>query len=222
MKPEIWDMFIKIGLAFGAVFTGVVTYFLAKVKKNKKKIRKGKDIVSPLLCYPPDFWMTHTKIQESLTELRLKVDCARTQLTQFHNSGEFFNGTGMKRLSLTHESLASGVAGEQKRSQDLLMSMFMVLLRHVKDNIVAVYYTDDLEESYTKQYLESSNTIAYGVLPIRKSSVIIGFIMVHWCREAKAEEALKDFGLIEDWMERTQTLIEVELTNKASRDSIEA
>ena len=217
MKPEIWDMFMKIGLTLGAVFTGVVTYFLAKVKKKK---RKEKDIVSPLLCYPTDFWMTHTKIQESLTELRLKVDCARTQLTQFHNSGEFFNGTGMKRLSLTHESLASGVAGEQKRSQDLLMSMFMVLLKHVKDNNVAVYYTDDLEESYTKQYLESSNTIAYGVLPIKQSSVIIGFVMIHWCREAKAEEALKDFELIVDWMERTQTLIEVELTNKASRDSI--
>ena len=124
MKPELWDMFIKIGLAFGAVFAGIVTYFGSRRSKRKKKNFKRSNIVSPILDYPDSFWTVHSSIQESLTELRVKIDCARTQLIQFHNGGQFLDGMSMKRLSLTHESLANGVAGDQRRSQDLLMSMF--------------------------------------------------------------------------------------------------
>ena len=38
MKPEIFDMFIKIGLAGGALFTGVITFFMTY--KRKKKVNK--------------------------------------------------------------------------------------------------------------------------------------------------------------------------------------
>ena len=131
MKPEVWDMFIKIGLSIGAVFAGIVTYFSTKmIKKKNKKI----DIFSPVIDYPDSFWNIHSSIQESLTELRVKVDCARTQLIQFHNGGRFLDGMSMKRLSLTHESLANGVAGDQRRSQDLLMSMFLLFLSRIKEN----------------------------------------------------------------------------------------
>lgn len=214
MKPEIWDMFIKIGLSIGAVLTGLVGFFMSR----KKKTTKESSIVSPLLDYSDSFWTVHSSIQESLTELRVMSDCARTQLIQFHNGGRFIDGMCMKRLSLTHESLANGVSGDQRRSQDLLMSMFLLFLSRIKEDAADIRYVEDLEESYTKQYFEFSNTVAYSVLPIKKESVIVGYAMAHWCREEKAEMA--DIEVVDEWMRRTQRLIEVDLMNEGQKHKI--
>jgi hypothetical protein len=218
MKPEIWDMFMKIGLSFGAIITGLVTFFITRKKKEKKV--KSSNIISPILDYSDSFWTVHSSIQESLTELRVMSDCARTQLIQFHNGGRFIDGMSMKRLSLTHESLANGVAGDQRRSQDLLMSMFLLFLSRIKEDNAAIHYVTDLEESYTKQYFEFSNTVAYSVLPIKKETVIVGYVMAHWCREEKADMA--NIEIVDDWMHRTQRLIEVDLTNEGHKKKNEA
>ena len=143
MKPELWDMFIKIGLAFGAVFAGIVTYFGSK--RKKKNIKKS-NIVSPILDYPDSFWTVHSSIQEYKAE---------------------------------------------------------------------IHYILDMEESYTKQYFESSNTVGYSVLPIRKGSTIMGYIMSHWCREEKVDSA--DIEVVDEWMHRTQRLIEVDLASQMQK-----
>ena len=162
--------------------------------------------------FPEVFWNVHTKIQETITELRLRVDCARTHLVQFHNGGYFLDGISMKRMSLTHESLERSVSGEIKNHQDLVMSMFMPLLENVKNDTATLRYVNEMEDSYPKQHLDSSNVIAFSVLPIRNDNMIVGYIMSQWCSWNKVDSI--DEELVEDWMNRSQSLIEVELINQ--------
>ena len=96
--------------------------------KKKKKVNQS-EIISPKIDFPDHFWEVHTKIQETITELRVKVNCARSHLVQFHNGGHFIDGISMKRMSLTHESLERSVSGEMKNHQDLLMSIYMEILK---------------------------------------------------------------------------------------------
>tara|TARA_R100000664_G_C2748226_1_gene135685 strand:+ start:1342 stop:1992 length:651 start_codon:yes stop_codon:yes gene_type:complete len=209
MNISNWDEWVSLGISLAAVTAGFFTYF---INKQIKKRKKAKDIVSPSLDFPEVFWNVHTKIQETITELRLRVDCARTHLVQFHNGGYFLDGISMKRMSLTHESLERSVSGEIKNHQDLVMSMFMPLLENVKNDTATLRYVNEMEDSYPKQHLDSSNVIAFSVLPIRNDNMIVGYIMSQWCSWNKVDSI--DEELVEDWMNRSQSLIEVELINQ--------
>ena len=209
MDISNWDEWVSIGVSLAAVVAGFFTYFI------NKKIRmraKSKDIVAPQLDFPEKFWDVHTKIQDTMTELRLRLDCARTHLVQFHNGGYFLDGISMKRMSLTHESLERSVSGEIKNHQDLVMSMFMPLLEMVKKDEATLQYVTKMEDSYPKQHLESSNVIAFSALPIRRNNMIVGYVMTQWCSWNKVDDI--DEELVEDWMNRSQSLIEVELINQ--------
>ena len=209
MNISNWDEWVSLGISLAAVTAGFFTYF---INKQIKKRKKAKDIVSPSLDFPEVFWNVHTKIQETITELRLRVDCARTHLVQFHNGGYFLDGISMKRMSLTHESLERSDSGEIKNHQDLVMSMFMPLLENVKNDTATLRYVNEMEDSYPKQHLDSSNVIAFSVLPIRNDNMIVGYIMSLWCSWNKVDSI--DEELVEDWMNRSQSLIEVELINQ--------
>ena len=209
MSISNWDEWVGLGVSLAAVVAGFFTYLLNKRFRLKAK---SKDIISPRLDFPEKFWCVHTKIQETLAELRLRADCARAHLVQFHNGGYFLDGISMKRMSLTHESLERSVAGEIKNHQDLLMTMFMPLLEVVRKDEATLQYVNKMEDSYARQHLESGNVIALSVLPIRRNNMIVGYIMNQWCSWNKVDDI--DEELIEDWMNRSQSLIEVELINQ--------
>ena len=114
---DIFGSWVEFGMVAAAVAVGAAFVFVSVKKKFGRKKSKG--------VLQPDsiFWSSHTRINETLTELRVKSDAARVQLVQFHNSGEFLDGISMKKLSLTHESLRNGVSSEMSIKKDLLLSM---------------------------------------------------------------------------------------------------
>tara|TARA_R110002124_G_scaffold250008_1_gene415070 strand:+ start:837 stop:1472 length:636 start_codon:yes stop_codon:yes gene_type:complete len=207
------DDWIALGISVAALVAGFFSYFFGF--KKKKKSNKS-DIISPKIDFPDHFWEVHTKIQETITELRVKVNCARSHLVQFHNGGHFMDGISMKRMSLTHESLERSVSGEMKNHQDLLMSIYMEILNHVKKDRPKLIMVNEMDECYAKQDLESGNVIAFSLLPIKQNSLIIGYIMVEWCSWNKVDEI--EENIVVDWMSRSQSLIEVELTNQKRKN----
>ena len=209
MDISAWNEWVKIGASLAAVVAGVLTYLVRKKKKTKQKT---KDIISPILDFPEEFWSVHTSIQETITELRIMVDCARTQLVQFHNGGTFLDGISMKKMSLTHESLERSIAGESEDNQDMMMSMFMPFLKFIKDDDARIQYVSNMEECHAKHALESANIIAFSVLPIKKDNLIVGYICAQWCRWEKVDNV--DEEIVIDWLNRSQSLIEVELINQ--------
>ena len=119
MDISYWDELFALGISLAALVAGFFTYFIRKKIKNRTK---SKDIISPVLDFPEKFWNVHTKILESVTELRVRLDCARVHLVQFHNSGTFLDGISMKKMSLTHESLENGMSSEMSIKKDLLLT----------------------------------------------------------------------------------------------------
>ena len=196
---------LEIGMIIASVVAGVITILVPFLKKRKNKIKN----CSKNLDYPENFqWSIHTILHEILTELRVRVDAGRTQIVQFHNSGEFLDGISMKKFSITHESLTSGTSGETGK-KDLLVSMFLDKLNLLKKDTSEVYIVETLSDSYTKQYMQSSNIIAFSMLPICKNKEIIGYLMSQWCSWNKVDNV--DNELVSEEMESSRDRIEIQL-----------
>tara|TARA_Y100000310_G_C20559352_1_gene752253 strand:+ start:464 stop:1129 length:666 start_codon:yes stop_codon:yes gene_type:complete len=197
---------LEIGMTIAALAAGAITVIipLIKRKNNKKHNYANKN-----LDYPANFqWNIHTTLHETLTEVRIKLDCARTQIVQFHNTGQFLDGISMKKFSVTHESLTTGTAGEDGK-KDMLVSMFLDKLNLLRDNDPKLYVVEPLPESYTKQYFQNSTIIAFSMLPIRKNKEIVGYLMSQWCSWNKVDNIDED--VVNTEMERSRNLIEIQL-----------
>jgi len=205
---DIFGSWVEVGMVVAALVVGFAFVWMTVRKQfGKRKLYK----TNPGLLTMPDtcFWNAHTRINETLTELRVKSDCARVQLVQFHNTGEFLDGISMKKLSLTHESLRNGVSTEMSIKKDLLLSMCVDGLTLLTKDIPSLYITEQLDDSWCKQLLQNSNVISFSFLPLRKYNQIVGYVMCQWCSLSKVD-AIDEIDIAED-LERARALIEVQL-----------
>ena len=205
---DTFDSWVEVGMVLAALIGGFVAFlfpYLHKLKKDTKKLFNQK----------ADFdWNTHNRLHEVLTELRVQNDCARTQIIQFHNGGEFLDGISMQKMSLTHESLASGTSSEMETKKDVLLSLCIEGLKLVKENDSKVHVVELLEDSWCKKFLQSSNVIAFSFLPLRISDHIMGYIMCQWCSWSKADEIEEDIA--RQFIEEARNIIEVTLEQQKS------
>tara|TARA_B100001094_G_C18185316_1_gene803435 strand:+ start:93 stop:725 length:633 start_codon:yes stop_codon:yes gene_type:complete len=208
MDTTFW---FELGGVVAGIGAGAISAVVFLLKKRKIKLISPADLKMPASCN----WDVHTQLHETLTELRVKTDCARAQIVQFHNGGEFLNGISMKKQSLTHESLRKGVSSEREVKQDLLLSMCIDGLTLVLEDDPQIYMVSELEDSWCKQFMENSNTIALSFLPIRQNNQAIGYVMSQWCSLAKADEI--DTETVSEWMETSRKIIEVQLGHQLNK-----
>ena len=205
---DTFDSWVEVGMVLAALIGGFVAFlfpYLHKLKKDTKKLFNQK----------ADFdWNTHNRLHEVLTELRVQNDCARTQIIQFHNGGEFLDGISMQKMSLTHESLASGTSSEMETKRDVLLSLCIEGLKLVKENNSKVHVVELLEDSWCKKFLQSSNVIAFSFLPLRIKEHIVGYVMCQWCSWSKADEIEED--IVKSFLEDARNIIEVTLEQQKS------
>ena len=205
MDTSFW---FDMGAGAIALIAGIVTGFYYLVNRGKMKMllkEKNQSIKLPDNC----FWKTHTRLHETLTELRVRTDCARAQIVQFHNGGEFLDGISMKKMSLTHESLDKGVSSELSNKQDILMSLCIDGLNLLLKDEPIMYIVEDMKDSWCKQFYQSSNVITFAFLPIKKRGQAIGYVMVQWCSWAKADTIEDEY--ISSELEDARALLEVQL-----------
>jgi len=201
---DIVGSWLEIGMTIAAIAAGVITVLIPLIRRRVKKN------FNTNLDYPKSFrWEIHTRLHETLTELRVRTDCARSQIVQFHNSGEFLDGVSMKKFSLTHESLNIGTIGEGDQKKDMLITMFLYKLNLLKEDKAAIHIVDSMSDTYSKQYMQNSNVIAFSMLPIRKKKEIVGYVMIQWCSWNKVD--LIDENVVGEEMENARTHIEVQL-----------
>ena len=183
-QTNLFGSWIDLGMAIAAIVGGVAIFLFPYllILRNKTEFEINNNV------YPADFnWLAHTGLHEKLTELRVQTDCARTQIVQFHNTGEFLDGISMKKMSLTHESLASGTSSEMPLKKDLLLSLCVEGLTLLKEDKPELYIVDQLDDSWCKKFMQASNVIAFSFLPLRKGNGIIGYIMCQWCSWSKTD-----------------------------------
>ncbi len=206
---DMFGSWMEIGMAVGVIAVGVAAILIPIIKR----FWTDKPMLN--LKYPTSFnWDIHTRVHETLTELRVKTDSARTQVIQFHNGGQFLDGISMKKFSCTHESINVGVSPEGDFKKELIITRFMPLLDLVKNNTPRLHIVDTQEDTYTKQYLQNTNVVAFSVLPLRKKNEILGYLMCEWCSWGKTDEI--DEAAMAEEMLIARNSIEVQLNEQCN------
>jgi hypothetical protein len=183
-----------------AITAAIVIGAIKGWKKIKQTVRED------------NFIQIHSRIHEALTELRVLTDAARAQIIQFHNGEYFMDGISMRKFSVTHESVETGIEADGSRVQGYLCSMFLPLLLQIIENDPKIRYTVDLRDSYVKQYLEARNVEAYSVLPIKINNIITGFTMNQWCNSKKIDTL--DSVYCSGEMLKTTNMVTVQLSQQ--------
>lgn len=165
----------QIGVSAVALISGIIYAILKLISKRKHERYMS-------------FWNTHSRIHETLTELRVLTDCARVHLVQFHNGEYFLDGVSMKKLSLTHESLNKGTSGEGDKIQGILISRFVPLMNKLVQKDSSLCLVEDMEQSYFKQFMVSGSILAFIALPIKYRGMITGYAMCQWCSWDKLDK----------------------------------
>ena len=196
LNPELFEY----GIATATFLVGAY-YGIKKVKEtifsNKKK-KEGKE-----------YWNIHSEIHEILTELRIRTDAARAQIIQFHNGEYFMDGVSMKKMSLTHESLRSGISAEVHHKKDVLISAYIDFIRSILDSRYKFEIVAVMKESYQKQLFIASNVVAYMAIPLQSKGVNVGYVIIHWCSDEKVSQVKEQ--MTSEEMKYAKDRIEVQL-----------
>ena len=124
MVPE-YIHFIPLIIAFLTGIAGPVLLVLVKHKLfnvNKDLEKRKKDFRQSLEI--------QERINTSLNSLQSKFNLDRLWIAQFHNGGNFYPGNkSMKKMSMTFESTAPGIAADIMKMQNLPVSFLSPVLQ---------------------------------------------------------------------------------------------
>jgi len=117
--------FIPLMIAFLTGILGPILLVYVKHKlfrKDKEMEKRKKDFQASL--------ETQDLINTSLNNLQAKYNLDRLWIAQFHNGGNFWPGNkSMKKMSMTFESTAPGIAADIMKMQNLPVSFLAPVLQ---------------------------------------------------------------------------------------------
>lgn len=181
----------NLGLGLGTLLAGATCSFAFKRFKTwaaKKKAKLGSDT-----CTHSDKSMKllnggqkHAEINGVLAELRTVLDAKVAYVGQYHNGGNFLDGSSVKRYSVSHESCAPGIGRTALPMQNVLISLFWDIVPFLQENKTTGRLVSELQDSYLKSTLVDDGDYAFALLPLRKwcrknrQLQLIGYIYVSW------------------------------------------
>jgi len=169
------------GIAGPVILTYVKHKLYIRTKEMKKK---NEDFISAI--------ETQELINKSLNHLQEKHDLDRIWIAQFHNGGNFYPGNkSMKKMSVTFESTAPGVAADIMKMQSLPVSFFSSLLQKLNNGEASVLtdvYSED--DHALKSFWKNKGTNAVYIFPIH--CLEGGFIGILGVDLVKTDELLTE------------------------------
>lgn len=208
---------LNLGIIVGTLLGGISCGFI--VKKIKVWIAKKKDKVTSDNELGEDSTKlltngkSHQEVNEVLNDLRSTLIAERAQVGQFHNGGDYLDGSPVKRFSVSYESFRSGSEPMAPQMQGVLISLFWDVVPVLRDNKAIGRLVADQPEGYFRSLLENGTVYAFAALPLRKwhakskKSQIIGYVLVEW-------------GTKEDYEAQSETHIRAQL--RSTRTVIES
>lgn len=207
LKSIPLDVWFTIGASIISFLIGIGYGFIRLIKHKKCKnawvCKKGMD-----------FTKLHSQVNEILTELRIRLDCARISITQFHNGGDFFSGESILKFSVTHESCALGVEQTIDQQQGVLLTRFVEKLKLLQNDDCKLIFTNSLSDSHYKGFLQSRNTIAFVLVPLKVDNSLnpYGYLCAEWCSWSHVDK-INEKEMLYD-LTRDITIINTLLINK--------
>jgi hypothetical protein len=170
------DFIFHFGELAGALVFGMLIGVVSIIKKNKIMDKwSAKTEASKITA--------HTRVHESLTELRVMVRAGRALIFQYHNGGKFADGTSIKRFSVTHESCSTGIMSMMMESQDVLLTRYMELISLIDEKPNKIIAVSSLPDCSFRSILEINNVVYFSVgsLKCEDGLTPMGFVCCHWC-----------------------------------------
>jgi hypothetical protein len=162
--PE-YTHFIPLIIAFLTGILGpiLLVYVKHKLFRNDKALEaRKKDFKHSLEI--------QERINTSLNDLLQKYNLDRLWIAQFHNGGNFYPGNkSMKKMSMTFESTAPGIAADIMKMQNLPVSFLAPVLQKLTDNDVTGITIDVYtEEDYAlRSFWENRGVQTVYLFPIK-------------------------------------------------------
>jgi hypothetical protein len=213
------NAWLNIGMTVGTVLGGISIGFLIKKLKTWVAKRKDAETREEQLGEDSTALLTngknHQEINEVLNELRNVLSAERAQVGQFHNGGDYLDGSPVKRFSVSYESFRSGSQPMAPQMQGVLLSLFWDVVPVLRDNKAVGRLVAEQDEGYFRSLLENGTVYAFAALPLRKwhakskKSQIIGYVLVEWGTQ-EDYEAQSD-SHIRSQLRSTRTVIESQL-----------
>tara|TARA_R110001592_G_scaffold244260_2_gene505652 strand:+ start:125 stop:718 length:594 start_codon:yes stop_codon:yes gene_type:complete len=174
---------MDVGLAVGMFGIGI-----AIVAKSILRNKKSASNDSP---FKQHTILTHSKVHEQLTELRVLTGAGRAQICMFHNGGTFESGSSMKKFSVTHESLALAIESTLQKKKEMMASAFTHLIEQVSLDTPTPLVVNQMEDSFWKSFLESQRVLMISNLPIfcQAKGNIVGYLSLEWCSLKHMDDA---------------------------------
>ena len=157
--------FIPLMIAFLTGILGPVLLVYVKHKlfrKDKALEARKKDFRQSLEI--------QERINTSLNELITKYNLDRLWIAQFHNGGNFYPGNkSMKKMSMTFESTAPGIAADIMKMQNLPVSFLSpVLQKLTEESITGITIDVYTEEDYAlRSFWETRGVNTVYLFPIK-------------------------------------------------------
>lgn len=162
--PE-YTHFIPLMIAFLTGVLGPIMLVFVKHKlfrKDKELEKRKKDFQYAL--------ETQDLINTSLNNLQAKYNLDRLWIAQFHNGGNFWPGNkSMKKMSMTFESTAPGIAADIMKMQNLPVSFLSpVLQKLTNEDVTGVNIDVYTEEDYAlRSFWENRGVQTVYLFPIK-------------------------------------------------------
>jgi hypothetical protein len=163
LDPDIISLFpIIIAFLTGIAGPILLTYVKHKLSRvNKDLERRKKEFQQSLEI--------QYLINTSLNNLQIKYNLDRLWIGQFHNGGNFYPGNkSMKKISMTFESTAPGVAADIMKMQNLPVSFLSPTLQKLNNGETGLNIDVYTEEDYAlRSFWENRGVTSVYLFPIR-------------------------------------------------------
>jgi hypothetical protein len=157
--------FVPLMIAFLTGIAGPILLVLVKHKlfRTNKDLEKRKQDFKHSL-------EIQERINTSLNTLQSKYNLDRLWIAQFHNGGNFYPGNkSMKKMSMTFESTAPGIAADIMKMQNLPVSFLSpVLQKLTEDEATGINIDVFTEEDYAlRSFWETRGVQTVYLFPIK-------------------------------------------------------
>lgn len=171
------DILLSLGELVGVFAVGIGLGVIGVIKKKNLFTKFGKEKRENRNRE------AHSRVHETLTELRVLVHASRSLIFQFHNGGKFADGTSIKRFSITHESCANNIPSMMLESQDVLLTRYMEMIDILDKKSNQIISVNTLPHCSLRSTLEINNVVYFCVSPLKceDSLTPMGFVCCHWC-----------------------------------------
>lgn len=170
--------------SISSIFVALIANgYLKKYLDRKKETNSKSKLIKQL--------KTDEVIYYSLRELKMEYNSDRIYIIQFHNGGNFYNGTSIQKMSVTYERCADGLETLADKFNNIIVSNYSWYINNVLEN--KMYYTDidDIEDLFTRGFIRSMGTHSGAAVPIFKTTnQLSGILVIEWASSEIPSEIL--------------------------------